>query len=122
MVIGGIVALVYPLVSSVAVVLFLGWILIISGIVQGISLIGAQNVPNFWLQLVSVVLSIIVGVLFLRRPGEAVVTLTLLLIVFFMVEGFSKLIFSLAIRPLPNWGWGVGKRHHWNTAVFLSFS
>jgi uncharacterized membrane protein HdeD (DUF308 family) len=72
MVIGGIVALVYPLVSSVAVVLFLGWILIISGIVQGISLIGAQNVPNFWLQLVSVVLSIIVGVLFLRRPGEAV--------------------------------------------------
>jgi uncharacterized membrane protein HdeD (DUF308 family) len=30
---------------------------------------------------------IIVGVLFLRRPGEAVVTLTLLLIVFFMVEG-----------------------------------
>jgi uncharacterized membrane protein HdeD (DUF308 family) len=105
MVIAGVVALIYPFVSSVALVLFLGWILIISGIVQGVSLIGAQNVPNFWLQLVSVVLSIIVGVLFLRRPGEAVVTLTLLLIVFFMVEGFSKLIFSLTIRPLPNWGW-----------------
>ena len=70
MVIAGIVALLYPFVSSVALVLFLGWILIISGIVQGISLIGAQNVPNFWLQLVSAVLSIIVGVLFLRRPGE----------------------------------------------------
>jgi uncharacterized membrane protein HdeD (DUF308 family) len=90
MVIAGIVALLYPFVSSVALVLFLGWILIISGIVQGISLIGAQNVPNFWLQLVSAVLSIIVGVLFLRRPGEAVVTLALLLIVFFMVEGFAK--------------------------------
>ena len=76
----------------VALVLFLGWILIISGIV-GISLIGAQNVPNFWLQLVSAVLSIIVGVLFLRRPGEAVVTLALLLIVFFMVEGFAKIVF-----------------------------
>ena len=76
MVIGGIVALIYPFVSSVALVLFLGWILIVTGIFQGISLIGAQNVPNFWLQLVSVVLSIIVGVLFLRRPGEAVVTLT----------------------------------------------
>ena len=75
MVIAGIVALLYPFVSSVALVLFLGWILIISGIFQGISLIGAQNVPNFWLQLVSAVLSIIVGVLFLRRPGEAVVTL-----------------------------------------------
>ena len=70
MVLAGIVALVYPLVSTVALVVFLGWLLILSGIVQGISLIGAQNVPNFWLQLVSVVLSIIVGVLFLRRPGE----------------------------------------------------
>ena len=77
MVVAGIVALLYPFVSSVALVLFLGWILIISGIVQGISLIGAQNVPNFWLQLVSAVLSIIVGVLFLRRPGEAVVTLAI---------------------------------------------
>ena len=36
MVIAGIVALLYPLVSSGALVLFLGWILIISGIVQGI--------------------------------------------------------------------------------------
>src|SRR6476619_1093382 len=44
-------------------------------------------------------------VVFLRRPGEAVVTLALLLIVFFMVEGFAKIIFSLTIRPLPNWGW-----------------
>ena len=105
MVIAGIVALLYPFVSSVALVLFLGWILIISGIVQGISLISAQNVPNFWLQLVSAVLSIIVGVLFLLRPGEAVVTLALLLIVFFMVEGFAKIVFSLTIRPLPNWGW-----------------
>jgi hypothetical protein len=55
-----------------------------------------------------------------RRPGEAVVTLTLLLIVFFMVEGFAKLVFSITIRPLPNWGWVFGKRHYWNTAVFLS--
>jgi uncharacterized membrane protein HdeD (DUF308 family) len=29
----------------------------------------------------------------------------LLLIVLFTVEGFSKVIFSLTIRPLPNWGW-----------------
>ena len=95
MVIAGIVALLYPFISSVALVLFLGWILIISGIVQGISLIGAQNAPNFWLQLVSAVLSIIVGVLFLRRPEEAAVTLALLLIVFFMVEGFVNRRFKI---------------------------
>jgi len=105
MILGGILALLYPILSSFAVVLFLGWVLIISGVVQGISLIGAQNVPHFWLQLVSVVLSVIVGVLFLRHPGEGLLTLTLLLIVFFMVEGMSKIIFALTIRPFPNWGW-----------------
>jgi uncharacterized membrane protein HdeD (DUF308 family) len=105
MILGGILALFYPILSSFAVVLFLGWVLIISGVVQGISLIGAQHVPHFWLQLVSVVLSVIVGLLFLRHPGEGLLTLTLLLIVFFMVEGISKIIFALTIRPFPNWGW-----------------
>jgi uncharacterized membrane protein HdeD (DUF308 family) len=105
MVIAGVLALIYPLVSTVAVVVFLGWLLIISGILQGISLFDARRVPHFWLQLVSVVLSVIIGVLFLRDPGQALLVLTLLLIVFLMVEGISKVIFSLTIRPFPNWGW-----------------
>ena len=105
MVVVGILALICPVVSSVAVVFLLGWLLIISGIVQGISLIDTRYVPHFWLQLVSVVLSVIVGVLFLRHPGEGLLVLTLLLIVYLMVEGISKVIFSLTIRPFPNWGW-----------------
>ncbi len=103
-VLGGVLALVYPIVCSVAVVLFLGWVLIVSGIVQGISLIGAQHVPHFWLQLISVVLSVIVGVLFIRQPGEGPLAITLLLIVFFMVEGISKLVFALTIRPFTRAG------------------
>jgi len=47
MVLAGIFAFVYPLLSSVAVVFLLGWLLIISGIVQGISLIGSRHVPHF---------------------------------------------------------------------------
>ena len=105
MVLAGIVALVYPIFSALAVVALLGWLLIISGIVQGISLIGAQKVPHFWLQLLSVVLSVIIGLMFLRNPGQGFFTLTMLLIVYFMVEGISKVIFSLTIRPFPNWSW-----------------
>lgn len=105
MVLAGIVALVYPVLSALAVVSLLGWLLIISGIVQGISLIGAHKVPHFWLQLLSVVLSVIIGVMFLRNPGQGLFTLTMLLIVYFMVEGISKVIFALTIRPFPNWTW-----------------
>ena len=105
MILAGILALVYPAISSVAVVFFIGWLLIFSGIFQGISLIGARQVPHFWLQLISVALFIVVGALFLRNLGESLLTLTLLLIVFFLIEGISKVIFALTIRPFPNWGW-----------------
>ncbi len=50
-------------------------------------------------------LAVIIGYLFVRNPGAAVGTLALLLIVFFMVEGMSKVVFSLTVRPLANWGW-----------------
>jgi uncharacterized membrane protein HdeD (DUF308 family) len=105
MIVAGILALVYPIASSFAVVLLLGWLLIISGVVQGISLLDARNLAHFWLQLVSVVLSVIVGVLLIRHRGEGLLVLTLLLLVYFMIEGISKVIFSLTIRPFPNWGW-----------------
>jgi uncharacterized membrane protein HdeD (DUF308 family) len=43
MVLAGLLALVYPVVSS-AVVFFLGLVLIISGVFQGISLTGALSI------------------------------------------------------------------------------
>ena len=49
MILAGILALVYPVVSSVGVVFLLGWILIVSGVVQSISLVDVRNVPHFWL-------------------------------------------------------------------------
>ncbi len=104
MIMAGLAAFVYPLYSSVALAAFLGWMLIFAGVVQVISLIGATKVPHFWLQLVSAVLAVIIGYLFVRSPGAAVSTLALLLIVFFMVEGMSKVVISLTVRPLANWG------------------
>ncbi len=101
----GALAVIYPAFSSEAVVVLLGWLLIISGVVQGISLLGAAQVPHYWLQLISVILAVLIGFLFLREPEQGLVTITLLLIVFFMIEGISKVVFALTIRPFPNWGW-----------------
>ena len=47
----------------------------------------------------------LIGCLFLRDPAQGLVTIALLLIVFFMIEGISKVVFALTIRPFPNWGW-----------------
>lgn len=105
LVVAGILAIIFPMISSIAAVVMLGWLLIISGVLQGLSLLGARHVPHFWLQLISVVLSILIGFLFLRDPAQGLLTITLLLIVFFMIEGISKVVFALTIKPFPNWGW-----------------
>lgn len=108
LVVAGILALVYPFIASVAVVILLAWILILSGVLQGIGLIGASNVPHYWLQLISAVLAILIGVLLLNSPDSGLLIMTVLLIVYFMVEGIAKVIFALTIRPFPNWGWVLG--------------
>ena len=105
MVAAGALALIYPVIASVGIVFLLAWILIVSGLVQGIGLIGARQVPHFWLQLISVVLSIVVGLLLLRQPDAGLLVFSALLIVYFMVEGMAKISFALTIRPFPNWGW-----------------
>jgi uncharacterized membrane protein HdeD (DUF308 family) len=105
MVLAGVLAVIYPLLASVAMVYLLGWVLIVSGVLQAIGLIGARDVPHYWLALISVVLAIVIGVLLLRQPESGLLLMTVLLIVFFMVEGISKIIFALTIRPFPHWGW-----------------
>src|SRR3989304_1780002 len=101
----GVLALIYPMLASVAMMTLLGWILIVSGVLQGIGLIGARHVPHFWLQLVSAVLALLIGVLLISNPDAGLLIMTVLLIVFFVVEGISKIVFALHITPFMGWAW-----------------
>lgn len=69
MVVGGILTVVCPLFSSVALVHFLGWVMMYFGVIQLTGLIGTNNVPQFWLQLISVERPIPSGFLFVRNPA-----------------------------------------------------
>jgi len=105
MVVTGLLALIYPSLASVAIVRLLGWLLIISGVLQGIGLIGAGEVPYFWMELLSAVLAIVIGVLLLRHTDAGLLLFSVLFLIYFMIEGMVKTIFAFIIRPFPNWGW-----------------
>ena len=105
MVVTGILALIYPWIASIAIVRLLGWFLIITGILQAIGLIGARQVPYFWLELISAGLAIVIGLLLLRHTDAGLLFFSVLFVVYFMGEGIVKVIFGLTIRPFPNWGW-----------------
>lgn len=105
LVVAGLLALIFPLISATGVLVLLGWLLVIGGLIQASSLWGATQVPYFWLDLIVVVLGLMVGWLLISRPEAGLDAITLLMLVFFLVGGLQRVIFALMIRPLADWGW-----------------
>lgn len=99
----GAVAIIYPLIWSSTVSLFLGCALILLALLQFISLIVMKQLPYFSIQLVSTVVSIIVGVMLIRPGQPDLLIVRNLVLVFLVVDNSSRLIFALAVRPYPGW-------------------
>lgn len=104
----GVLALIFPLIFGTGVLVLIGWLLVLSGLIQAVGLIGATKVPYFWLQLVSVALGIVVGFLLISRPEAGLLAVGLLLVVYFMIEGVARLVFALMIRPMNDWLYLLG--------------
>lgn len=102
---GGVLALIYPLLAGTGLVATLGWVLVISALVQATSLWGSAQVPYFWLQLISVALELLVGYLLISSLSAADTAISMLLLVLFMVGGLTRIIFSLMVRPMQDWVW-----------------
>jgi len=105
LIIAGVLAVIYPLISSAAIAVPLGWLLIATAVLQAVSLFGTRQMPHFSMQLLSVVITLLIGFLLLRNPQQAREVITLLVILFMMVQGVARLTFGFTIRPFQNWLW-----------------
>lgn len=101
----GLFAIALPNFATLSLEIFIGWLFLIGGLFQGYRVLQAHGTPGFWLSLVSPILSIIVGVLLLAYPLTGILTLTLLLATYFIVEGIAKIGVSWNLKPLKPWGW-----------------
>jgi len=101
----GLIAIIVPVVFTFGFELFIGWLLLIGGAMQGWRAIKTRHSPGFWASLAAAILAIIVGVLLIARPMEGVITLTILLTLFFLIEGISKIFMAFSMREYANWGW-----------------
>jgi uncharacterized membrane protein HdeD (DUF308 family) len=103
----GVLAIAAPLISTLAVEVFIGWLFLIAGIVGLVAMFYADDVAAFLWTLITAALSVGLGVLLLYRPIAGTVTLTLALTAFFVAEGVFQVVTSIAYRKvLPDsWGW-----------------
>ena len=103
----GLLAVAVPMVAGLAVTILFGWLFLISGIVGFVTTFAMRQAPGFWWSLVSAVLGIGVGGWLLVQPAFGLVSLTYLLIAFFIVEGIATIMFALEHRGALSgrWGW-----------------
>jgi uncharacterized membrane protein HdeD (DUF308 family) len=101
----GLIAIALPQLTTLAVELFIGWLFLIGGIIQIIRTITSKNIPGFWPSLIGSLFSIVIGILLLAFPLPGILSLTLLLTIYFFADGIAKIILSFEYRPIPNWGW-----------------
>jgi uncharacterized membrane protein HdeD (DUF308 family) len=103
----GLLAVAVPVIAGLTVAIVVGWLFLISGIVGLFTTFAMRHAPGFWWSLLSAVLGIVVGGWLLIQPGFGLVSLTYLLIAFFIIEGVATIMFALEHRSALSgrWGW-----------------
>jgi uncharacterized membrane protein HdeD (DUF308 family) len=100
----GTIAVGMPFAGSLATVMVLSYLLIAGGIAQLVGAFWTRDWSGFFLSLLTGVLYVVLGVVFLRHPADALRFMTLLLACALMVSGLFRIIGSLFYQ-FPQWGW-----------------
>lgn len=103
----GVAAVIWPQISTLAVDLYVGWIFLLSGAVGVVMMFFAPNVSAFLWTLLTTALSLFVGVVLVWHPVEGAVSLTLLLVAFFITEGIYQIAAAFSYRTVfpDSWSW-----------------
>src|SRR5215469_9595187 len=101
----GMAALALPIVSSWSVVLVIAWLIISSGVIQLVHAFRSKGVGTILWKIVVALLYLVVGGYLLFHPLLGAAALTLMLAVFFVVEGAMDLVTYVRIRRVPGAGW-----------------
>ena len=103
----GFAAILVPVIATLAFTLVIGWLFLFSGIVGLITTFYMRNAPGFWWSLFSAVVGIAAGLVLLRWPISGTISLTIVLITFFIMEGIITIMYAMAHRNQLShrWGW-----------------
>ncbi len=103
----GVLAFLVPPLATLGITIFVGWAFLISGVAGLVTTFMARQAPGFWWSLLSAVIAIGAGLVLLVWPVSGAISLTLVLIAFFIVEGVASILYALEHRQRLSgrWGW-----------------
>jgi uncharacterized membrane protein HdeD (DUF308 family) len=91
--------------TLVSIIMF-GWLLLVGGIVQIVHAFRVRPWTGLLLQLLVGILNIVVGLLIIANPGSSALALTLLLALFFIVDGIFRVVMAVP-EQFPGRGWAI---------------
>jgi uncharacterized membrane protein HdeD (DUF308 family) len=102
----GLAAVIIPPLATLAAELLFGWLFLVSGVAGLITTLWMRP-AGLWWSLLSAIIGIAAGVVLLLWPLSGILSLTFVLIAFFVVEGVASIMFALEHkRELSGrWGW-----------------
>jgi uncharacterized membrane protein HdeD (DUF308 family) len=103
----GLLAIVVPQIATIAVAVFIGWILLVSGAVGLLATFRMRTAPGFWWSMISAILGIVAGILLFRSPVSGALSLTVILTVFLIIEGIVSILFALEHKRELSGRWGA---------------
>jgi uncharacterized membrane protein HdeD (DUF308 family) len=102
----GIIAIATPFFVSIAVGLFLGWLFVVGGIFQAIyAFRHDRSRRSLIFHLLLGILAIVTGILLIFNPLAGVVSLTLIIGIYFFIDGIFRVFLAFQLKPAANWVW-----------------
>ena len=100
----GTVALGAAVFTTVASVMFFGWLLIIAGVAEVVHGFVRRAWQGFFLDLLTGVLYLVVGLMFVVEPLQSAATLTLMLAAALLFAGAMRIVLALSTQ-FQHWVW-----------------
>ena len=104
LIICGTIALGSTFVMTIVSMVFLGWLLVISGVVEVIHGFARRSWGGFFINLLGGILYAVAGLIFVANPGAAAITLTMLIAMILIAAGTFRLLVALT-TPMHHRGW-----------------
>lgn len=101
----GLIAIAYPLATTIIVKLMIGWLFLIAGISQIIFAFSTGRWSDFFLELLMGLVFTIIGGWLAFFPLTGVLTLTLVIAVAFIVQGILEIFAAIRLRSVDGWLW-----------------
>ncbi len=100
-------AIIVPPLAGVVATVVLGWILLLAGAVGTVATLRTSGAPGYGWSLLSGLLAIAAGAVLLWSPIQGLISLTYVLIAFFVVDGIAMIFLALAHRRelSGRWEW-----------------